>query len=304
MVSNRLKPCLSSIINEDQTGFISGRFIGENTRMVYDTIDYCQSHNQNGLLMILDFSKTFDTIEWSFISEVLNIFNFGDSFSKTITLCQTNSTSKVEQNGYLSNTIELQRGCRQGDPLSPYVFVLCAEILSHVIRESGDIRGIMVHNEEFKVTQYADDTTLLLEEDYQTIVSVIRVLKWFKSVSGLDINKEKTKLVKLGATRDNSIQWQGKFVFNWTDDFKILGIQYNMKKLHEITDLDIQRKMGEIQKLTRIWSARNLTPYRKVVIIKSLLISKITHMLLSLPSPSVWCIKELNETFAKFLWCG
>ena len=72
-----------------------------------------------------------------------------------------------------------------------------------------------------------------------------------------------------------------------------------MKNLHEITDLNIQRKMGEIQKLIRIWS----TPYRKVIIIKSLLISKITHMLLSLPSPSVLCIKELNETFSMFLWC-
>ena len=186
MISNRLKPCLSSIINEDQTGFISGRFIGENTRMVY-----CQSYNKKGLLMILDFSEAFDTIEWSFISEVLEIFNFGETFAKTIKLCQTNSTSKVEQNGYLSSTIEQQRGCRQGDPLSPYVFVLCAEILSHVIRESGDIRGIVVHNEEFHTSQYADDTTLLLDEDYQTIVSVVRILKWFKTVSGLDINKGK-----------------------------------------------------------------------------------------------------------------
>ena len=217
--------------------------------------------------MILDFSKAFDTIKWNFISEVLKLFDFGEIFTKTVKLCQTNSTSKVEQNGYLSSTIELQRGCRQGDPLSPYIFVLCAEILSHVIRESGDIRGIVVHNEEFRTSQYADDTTLLLNEDFQTIVSVIRVLKWFKTVSGLDINKEKTKIVKLGATRGSSIPWQGKFGFNWADDLEILGIHYNMKKLHEITDLNIRRKMGEIQKLIRIWSTRNLTPYGKVVII-------------------------------------
>ena len=70
MVSNRLKAVLPSIINEDQTGFISGRFIGENTRMIYDTIDYCENEQQKGLLMILDFSKAFDTIEWNFIKEV------------------------------------------------------------------------------------------------------------------------------------------------------------------------------------------------------------------------------------------
>ena len=92
-------------------------------------------------------------------------------------------------------------------------------------------------------------------------------------------------MVKLGATRGSSIPWQGKFGFNWAEDFEILGIQYNMKKLHEITDLNIQRKIGEIQKLIRIWSTRNLTPYGKVVIIKYLLISKVTHMQLYLPSP-------------------
>ena len=70
-----------------------------------------------------------------------------------IQLFQKNSTSKVEQSGHLSDSIVLARGCRQGDPLSPYVFVLCAEILSHVFRECDTIKGIKVHDEEFKVCQ-------------------------------------------------------------------------------------------------------------------------------------------------------
>ena len=98
----------------------------------------------------------------------------------------------------------------------------------------------------------------------------IRVLKWFKSVSGLDINKEKTKVVKLGASRDSNIPWQGKFGFNSSNKFEILGIHFNMNKLNEITELNIQRKIGEIQQLIRIWSSRNLTSYGKVNIIKSL----------------------------------
>ena len=62
--------------------------------------------------------------------------------------------------------------------------------------------------------------------------------------------------------------------------------------------------MKEIRSLIRVWVSRNLTPYGKVSIIKSLLMSKITHMLLSLPSPSVICLKELYNTFSNFLWCG
>ena len=208
MVANRLKSCLPSIINEDQTGFISGRFIGENTRRIYDTIEYCSSEQIPGILMVLDFSKAFDTIEWEFISKALQIFSFGNTFINMIKLCQFNSTSRVEQNGYLSTPISLERGCRQGDPLSPYIFVVCAEILSHVLRECRDIRGIVVHGEESKVSQYADDTTLLIREDLSSVTNTIRVLKWFKHISGLDINKEKTKVVKLGATRDSNIPWQ------------------------------------------------------------------------------------------------
>ena len=80
IIANRLKTTLPSLINEDQTGFISGRFIGENTRMIYDTIDYCETFQKEGILIILDFSKAFDTIEWPFIEYTLNLFNFGDKF--------------------------------------------------------------------------------------------------------------------------------------------------------------------------------------------------------------------------------
>ena len=93
-MSNRLKAVLPSIINEDQTGFIFGRFKGENTRMVYDTIEYCELTNTKGLLIILDFSKAFDTVKWAFIKDVLQLFNFGDKFSQMIHLFQHNSTSE------------------------------------------------------------------------------------------------------------------------------------------------------------------------------------------------------------------
>ena len=165
------------------------------------------------------------------------------------------------------------------------------------------MKGIKVYDEEFKVSQYADDTTLMVEEDLESII-FLQVLKWFKSISGLDINKEKTKVVKIGASRDSSISWQGKFGFNWATTFEILGIYYDITNFGEITEPNMNRKMGEIKKLIRIWSIRNFTPYGKVSIIKSLLMSKITHMLLSLPSPNVLCLKELYNTFSKCSWHG
>ena len=72
-------------------------------------------------------------------------------------------SSSVIVNGHTLKEFEIGRGCRQGDPLSPYLFVLCADILAIMIRNNKNIRGITVDEVEFKLTQYADDTTLILD---------------------------------------------------------------------------------------------------------------------------------------------
>ena len=111
-------------------------------------------------------------------------------------------------------------------------------------------------------------------------------------------------VVKIGALRGRSIPWQGKYGFEWTSSFEILGILYNLENMENITKINIYRKLGDVKKLIRIWHARNLTPYGKITIIKSLLMSKFTHMLLSLPSPSKELLEELNNVFYDFLWAG
>ena len=216
MIAERLKSILPTIINNDQTGFISNRFIGENTRLIYDTIIYTEAEQIPGLLIIVDYAKAFDTIEWNFIDEVFKIFGFGPIFTNWVKLLRNNSRSKIEQNGFFSENISLSRGCRQGDPISPYVFVLCAEILSHVIREKKDIKGIVVYDKETKLTQYADDTTIFLGGDKASLCGVMRVLDWFRKISGLAINKDKTSVIKIGALRGRSVSWEGKFGLKWT----------------------------------------------------------------------------------------
>ena len=125
-------------------------------------INYCNENKLKGLIVLIDFEKAFDSIDWEFISKTLKFFNFGPNIIKWINSIQLNSYSYIVQNGHISEKVLLHRGCRQGDPVSPYIFVLAAEIMAMAIRQDKNIVGIEVYKEEQKISLYADDTTLYL----------------------------------------------------------------------------------------------------------------------------------------------
>ena len=113
---------------------------------------------------------------------------------------------------------------------------------------------------------------------------------------------DKTKAVTIGALRDRSLPWEGRYGMERTDSFTVLGVQYNVNRMGEITTLNIEKKINDIKKLIRLWQARKMSPYGKVMIIKSLFLSKITHLLLSLPSPNKILFKQIDTLFKNFLW--
>ena len=111
-IAERLKTVLPKIINEDQTGFITGRYIGENLRILYDTIFYTDKQNIPGMLLLIDFEKAFDSVSWDFLFKTLDFLNFGNDFKKWVKIFYKNSQSCVIVNGHLSDWFYLHRGCR------------------------------------------------------------------------------------------------------------------------------------------------------------------------------------------------
>ena len=96
-----------------------------------------------------------------------------------------NASLAVNQGGNLSNFFNIGRGCRQGDPLSPYIFILCAEILAIKIRNNKNIKGIVIDDKEFKLSQYADDTSLLLDGSDKSLNASLSELARYAQYSGL-----------------------------------------------------------------------------------------------------------------------
>ena len=198
VIANRLKAVLNKLINNNQKGFISGRYIGENIRTVYDILFETKQQNIPGLLLSVDFQQAFDTVSWKFIDKTLDYFNFGSSVKKCIKLFQTGAQSCILQNGHLSESFTLQRGCRQGDPISPYIFILCVEILDKMNRSDGNMQGIKINDKEFKLIQYADDTQVFSDGSENSLHQLLLILKKFYTMSSLKVNKDKTKALWIG----------------------------------------------------------------------------------------------------------
>ena len=164
-IANRIKKVLTRLIDSSQTGFIKGRYIGENIRLLFDIIEYTEEHDIPGMLLFTDFEKAFDSINHEYITEILYLFNFGQDLKSWINLFYHSATSCVLYNGYTTDFFPIDRGVRQGCPLSPYIFILGIEILSIAIRNNQDIRGVNIFGKTVKITLFADDCTAMVQSE-------------------------------------------------------------------------------------------------------------------------------------------
>ena len=202
-IAKRLEKVLPKIINPNQTGYIKGRFIGENVRLIQDTMFYTKQEEKPGIAIFLDFRKAFDTVEWDYLKAALQRFNFGPDILTWFDVIYNNASSCVLHNGHASDFFILERGVRQGCPLSGLLFVFGIELLANAIQKDPNIKGIQVGQKEIKITQYADDTTVLVR-DLDAVSQLLKLLHNFKNISGLEVNKHKTEAMWLGSWRNQS----------------------------------------------------------------------------------------------------
>ena len=178
-IASRIKTFLPKLISDDQTGFIKGRCISENKRLLDSVIKFTEGKKIPGLLLFLYFERAFDTLGWSFINKTLQHFGFGPLLLNWIKLFYCNIESCILNNGWASNFFKLSRGVRQGCPLSPYLFILSVEVLAEAIRKKQKIKGTEINGNEFKLSQYADDTTRILDGSKESCLeSLVLIETW------------------------------------------------------------------------------------------------------------------------------
>ena len=120
--------------------------------------------------MLIDFEKAFDSISWKFLYNVLDYLGFTEGYIKWIKLLNKGIQASVVQAGCKSEFLNIERGCKQGDPIAACLFLLGAQIMTYMVNQNNKIKGIII-GREIKLCQFADDTTLILDGSKESLDS-------------------------------------------------------------------------------------------------------------------------------------
>ena len=298
VIAERMKSLLPKLIHYNQSGYIPGRNINENIRSILDIMDYTKAKKLPGILLFIDFEKAFDSLEWTFLERCLNQFGFGPDFIRWVNAFYKNIQSCIINNGFYSHYFKIERGVRQGDPLSPYLFVTAIEILAIAMRNQDDLKGIKINDLETKLLQFADDTTVVLS-DLDSARALFILLDRFEKVSGLKLNVAKTEAMWIGSLQHCENKPLG---VKWKTCVKFLGI-FITYDVQILVEKNFKQRLKKIRNTINLWKSRGLSIHGKVNIIKATLLPKLIYPSSVISTPCE-VIKEFNNLVFHFLWNG
>ena len=205
VLANRIKRVMSLAISQHQNAFVEGRQILDAVLIANEAVDSILRGNEKGILCKLDIEKAYDHIRWDFLLQMLERMGFGPKWIRWINWCISTASFSVLINGSPSGFFRSSRGLRQGDPLSPYLFVIGMEALSCLLKravEGNFIAGCRFGGRdggEIVISHilYADDTIIFCDANAEQLMYLRWTLMWFEAFSGLKINLHKSEIIPL-----------------------------------------------------------------------------------------------------------
>lgn len=274
LLAERIKKVVGKLVGDAQNAFIGGRFILDGILIANETVEFLKRKKTSGLIFKVDFEKAYDSINWKYLCDILKIMGFGDKWCAWTDACLKSSSMSILVNGSPTAKFCLERGVRQGDPLSPFLFILAAEGLNAMVNNAVDrgvFKGIKVGIDNVVVShlQYADDTIFFGEWDKENARNLMCILKCFEKVSGFKVNLNKSRLYGVGVNSDevvNMARWMqcsvGEFPFTY------LGLPIGECMRRESAWRVVVEK---IKKRLCGWKAKTMSFRGRLTLVKSVL---------------------------------
>jgi hypothetical protein len=200
VLANRLGGRLHDMVSTNQSAFVKGRFIQDNLMLVQQTTRFLHQQKHTHFLFKLDISKAFDSVSWAFLIEVMKKMGFDTIWCDMISGLLATSSTQILLNGVPGDFIVHQRGLRQGDPLSPTLFILVIDILSRLVEKASDegrLQPLSTRQLRHRISLYADDAVVFLKPEAADIALTTELLKLFGKASGLHTNIQKSSVAPI-----------------------------------------------------------------------------------------------------------
>ena len=293
VLAERLKVVCKHIIGSEQLAYVEGQDIHEGHLILNKVLEQARSKKLSGLISCLDFKGAFDSVRHKFIFTTLQKMGVGENLISMIKSLYTDNISAVLNFGTTTGWIALDRSCRQGDPVSAYLFILVMEVLLNALKKLN--LGMKVGNLSLWSTAFADDLTMFLKTN-EELRAVLKVLKEYQEVSGLEINYKKSEIMELDYSYDMSIGIPKK------DKVKITGIWFSLDhdKMVKHNWEDVCSKVAG--KLNN-WRGRNLSEVGRSTIVKAQVAPIVLYVATVIPLPQD-AEKDLSRMTYKFIGKG
>ncbi|XP_056844021.1 uncharacterized protein LOC130496191 [Raphanus sativus] len=306
LLVKRLKPMLPSLILPSQTAFVKDRLLLENTNLASELINgYHRNKGKKKITIKVDIAKAFDTLSWDFLFACLTGMDLPPLFISWLRACICTPSFMVGYNGMVNGYFKGKRGLRQGDPLSPYLFVIAMNCLSFMLNKAVVANKLKFHAkcEKAKLTHlsFADDLLIFIDGSIESVQNVLMILREFENRSGLAVSLQKTSFFASGMDQEEIDTIQASTgMSHGSLPFRYLGVPLNSRKL-SLANCGVL--LQQIKTKFNSWSVKSLSFSGRLLLIKTVISGITTFWCSSFILPNA-CINKINSMCSTFLWKG